>query len=73
MVRASVPDGRYLPSSVIKARTRQVAAFEHTNGRLPADVFELESAPDTAGILLLAACDRQQATIERGDDPPEPF
>ena len=36
-----------------------------TRGRLPADVFELEPPPQARGMLLLAACDRQQATIER--------
>ncbi|MGP4048830.1 hypothetical protein [Streptomyces sp. 2A115] len=37
--------------------------------RLPVDVFELEAAPRTARILLLSACDGQQAAIERGDEP----
>ncbi|MEU8433411.1 hypothetical protein AB0F18_10910 [Streptomyces sp. NPDC029216] len=31
-------------------------------------VFELEAAPRTARMLLLSACDGQQATIERGDN-----
>ncbi|MEQ4722717.1 zinc ribbon domain-containing protein [Nonomuraea sp. B19D2] len=69
-VRAAVPDGRRLPSSVIKARTRQVAAYLRANGRLPADVFELEDVPRAARMLLLAACDRQQATIERSESDP---
>ncbi|MFE5588477.1 hypothetical protein, partial [Kitasatospora sp. NPDC056531] len=69
-VRAAVPGGEYLPSSVIKSRTRQIAAFERKNGRLPADVFELEPAPRVARMLLLAACDGQQATIERSETNP---
>ncbi|WP_234393197.1 transposase [Streptomyces pactum] len=68
-VREAVPGGRHLPSSVITARTRQIAAFIHRQGLLPADVFELEATPQSARMLLLSACDRQQATIARGDDP----
>ncbi|MFE3450055.1 transposase, partial [Nonomuraea sp. NPDC059194] len=44
-VREALPGGLSLPSSVIKSRTRQAAAFERRHGRLPADVFELEPAP----------------------------
>ncbi|MEU8265371.1 zinc ribbon domain-containing protein [Micromonospora sp. NPDC048999] len=69
-LRAAIPGGQGLASSVIKGRTRQVAAFLHTNGRLPVDVFELEGVPRVARMLLLAACDRQQATIERSDTDP---
>ncbi|MEU8260393.1 zinc ribbon domain-containing protein [Micromonospora sp. NPDC048999] len=69
-VRASIPGGEGLPSSVIKGRTRQAAKFLAENGRLPVDVFELEGVPRVARMLLLAACDRQQATIERGDIDP---
>ncbi|MFI9325897.1 transposase, partial [Kitasatospora aureofaciens] len=69
-VRAAVPGGDYLPSSVIKSRTRQIAAFERKTGRLPADVFELEPTPRVAAMLLLAACDAQQATIERSESDP---
>ncbi|MGP4088991.1 zinc ribbon domain-containing protein, partial [Streptomyces sp. KR55] len=68
-VREAIPGGRHLPSGVIRSRTRQVAAFARKHGRLPADVFELEAAPRTARMLLLSACDRQQASIARGDDP----
>ncbi|MFG3295939.1 transposase [Streptomyces sp. NPDC048179] len=68
-VREAVPDGKRLPSSVIGSRTRQVAAFAKKHGRLPVDVFELEAAPRTARMLLLSACDGQQATLVRGDDP----
>ncbi|MEU5727042.1 hypothetical protein ABZ783_35240, partial [Micromonospora sp. NPDC047738] len=69
-VRASIPGGEHLPSSVIKSRTRQAATFVKVNGRLPVDVFELEGVPRIPRMLLLAACDRQQATIERCDTDP---
>ncbi|MEU9188401.1 zinc ribbon domain-containing protein [Streptomyces sp. NPDC048484] len=68
-VREATPGGRFLPSSVIKSRTRQAAAFERKHGRLPADVFELEPEPRVARMLLLSACDGQQATIERAGQP----
>ncbi len=64
-VREAVAGGQHLPTSVITSRTRQIAAFERTHGRLPADVFEAEAAPRTARMLLLSACDRQQAILER--------
>ncbi|MEV7026701.1 zinc ribbon domain-containing protein [Kitasatospora sp. NPDC093558] len=69
-LRAAVPGGDCLPSAVIRSRTRQAAAFEREHDRLPADVFELEPTPRAARMLLLAACDGQQATIERS--PAEP-
>ncbi|MFE9652788.1 zinc ribbon domain-containing protein [Micromonospora sp. NPDC006431] len=68
-VRQAIPGGQHLPSSIINARTRQVATFANANGRLPVDVFELEGVPRIGRMLLLAACDRQQATIERSADP----
>lgn len=68
-VREAVPGGKHLPGSVIKSRTRQVAADLRKHGRLPADVFELEPTPCIARMLLLSACDGQQATIERSDEP----
>jgi hypothetical protein len=64
-VRAAVPGGAGLPSSVITGRTRQIARFCATHRRPPVDVFELEPVPGVARMLLLAACDGQQATIER--------
>ncbi|MEJ8643131.1 hypothetical protein WKI68_20585 [Streptomyces sp. MS1.HAVA.3] len=45
-VRSAAPGARHLPSSVIKGRTRQVAAFVREHGRLPVDVFEAEDVPD---------------------------
>ncbi|MGI5141895.1 zinc ribbon domain-containing protein [Streptomyces sp. CA-106110] len=61
-VRAAVPGGKYLPSSIIKARTRQAATYLKANGRLPVDVFELEGTPRIPRLLLL-----KQATIERSE------
>jgi hypothetical protein len=70
LASAAIPGGEHLPSSLIKARTRQVMAFVKAQGRLPADVFELEPVPRTPRMLLLAACDAQQATIERHESDP---
>jgi hypothetical protein len=64
-VRGAVPGGEHLPSSVIRARTCQVLRFLDARGCLPRDVFDLEEPPAAARMLLLSACDRQQATIER--------
>ncbi|MGW5667979.1 zinc ribbon domain-containing protein [Micromonospora sp. NPDC003776] len=69
-VREAIPGGKDLPANVVKARTRQVVRFLNANGRLPVDVFELEDAPRVARMLLLSACDRQQATMERGEADP---
>ncbi|MFF3499580.1 zinc ribbon domain-containing protein [Streptomyces sp. NPDC003247] len=69
-VRAAVPGGEYLPSGLVRSRTRQITAFEREHGRLAADVFELEPTPRVPRMLLLAACDRQQATIERSATEP---
>ena len=33
-------------------------------------MFELEAPPRVPGVLVLAACDRQQATIERHETDP---
>ncbi|WP_307835285.1 zinc ribbon domain-containing protein [Streptomyces adelaidensis] len=68
--RAAIPGGEYLPSSVIRSRTRQITAFERKYGRLAADVFELEPTLRVPRMLLLAACDGQQATIERSATEP---
>lgn len=70
-VRAAIPGGEHLLSSVIKGRTRQVARFLTKHGRLPVDVFELEPNPRVARMLLLAACDGQQASIERSASKPK--
>ncbi|MFF0792353.1 zinc ribbon domain-containing protein [Streptomyces spiralis] len=69
-VRAAIPGGECLPSSVIRSRTPQIISFERKHGRLPADVFELEPTPRVPRMLLLAACDGQRATIERSVTEP---
>ncbi|WP_225097237.1 zinc ribbon domain-containing protein [Streptomyces sp. CoH27] len=69
-VRGAIPDGEFLPASIIRSRTRQVATFEQGHGRLPADVFELESTARVTRMMLLSACDGQQATIERSEAEP---
>ncbi|MEU8622410.1 transposase, partial [Streptomyces sp. NPDC048623] len=68
--REAIPGGEHLPSSVIRSRTRQIVSFRREHGCLPADAFELEPSPRTARMLLLAACDGQQATIERSATEP---
>ncbi|MEU8838776.1 zinc ribbon domain-containing protein [Streptomyces roseus] len=68
-VRAAVPGGQHLPSGVINGHTRRIAAFLKSHGCLPEDVFDLEGAPRAARMLLLSACDGQQAAIERADVP----
>ncbi|MFI5793242.1 zinc ribbon domain-containing protein [Streptomyces sp. NPDC051677] len=68
-VREAIPDGRHLPSGVITSRTRQIATFQRRYGWLPAGVFELETSPQAARMLVLSACDVQQATLARADDP----
>ncbi|MFD6876136.1 MULTISPECIES: zinc ribbon domain-containing protein [unclassified Streptomyces] len=68
-VRGVVPGGRDLPAGVIDARTRQIVTFLREHDRLPTDVFEIERRPRTARMLLLAACDGQQATMERSEEP----
>ncbi|MRH88428.1 transposase [Nocardia sp. SYP-A9097] len=70
-VRAAAPGGKYLPSNVVKGRTRQIARFAAGHGRRPVDVFELEPAPRTARMLLLSAVDQQQASIERSAIEPD--
>jgi hypothetical protein len=69
-VRAAMSGGGHLPSSVLTASTRQILRFADAEGRLPTDLFELQGAPQVARFLLLCACDRQQATIERSPTDP---
>ena len=50
----------------LRNRTRQVRAFKADHGgRLPAGLTELEAAPRTGGMVLLAAADKQLVTIQR--------
>ncbi|WP_017579990.1 zinc ribbon domain-containing protein [Nocardiopsis valliformis] len=67
-VRAAIPGGEHLPCSVIKGRTRQTTSYLCKHDRLPADVFELEPSPRVARMLVLSACDGQQASVERSED-----
>jgi IS605 OrfB family transposase len=69
-VRAAAPGGEHLPSAVVRSRTRQVIRYLQNHGRLPADVTGLEEPPHVPAILILAACDRQQAVLERHDADP---
>jgi IS605 OrfB family transposase len=69
-VRGAMTGGEHLPSSVFKASTRQIVRFLNTVGHLPRDLFELQDAPSAARLLLLCACDRQQATIDRSATDP---
>jgi hypothetical protein len=64
-VRAAMTGGEHVPSAVIRARTRQVARHLQDQGRLPIGVTGLEAPPQVPGMLILAACDRQQAVIDR--------
>jgi hypothetical protein len=69
-VREAIEGGRELPGSVIKGRTRQISRFLLAEGRLPGDVFEVEGEPRVSRMLLLAACDAQQATLTRDEVNP---
>ncbi len=69
-VRSAMPGGEHVPSSVFRARTRQVLRFRNAKGRLPGGLFELQGPPSVARMLLLCACDRQQAAIERSETDP---
>jgi hypothetical protein len=69
-VRAAAPGGEHLPSAVIRARTRQIIRYPRDHGRLPDGVTELEAPPRMPGMLILAACDRQQAVLERHEADP---
>ncbi len=69
-MRAAAPGGEHLPSPVIRARTRQAARYLKDHGRLPGGVTEMEAPPRVPAMLVLAACDRQQASIERHEADP---
>ncbi|MGW3566816.1 zinc ribbon domain-containing protein [Streptomyces sp. NPDC000941] len=51
-------------------RTRQIAAFHARHRRLPAGLTECEQAPGAGGQVVLAAVDKQLATIERCSEAP---
>ncbi|MFI1480361.1 hypothetical protein [Streptomyces sp. NPDC020747] len=62
---------KLLPAGVngaeIRNRTRQVRAYLSEHGCLPAGLCVLEGPPQVAGLVLLAAMDRQQVTLARVD------
>ncbi|MGW1256087.1 zinc ribbon domain-containing protein, partial [Streptomyces sp. NPDC002513] len=65
-LRAVLPAG--VSGVEIRNRTRQVRDFARAHaGRLPAGLCELEDPPAVAALVLLAAMDRQQTTLERRD------
>ncbi|MEV6592647.1 transposase [Streptomyces acidicola] len=65
-LRAALPAG--VGRAEIRNRTRQVSAYLREHGRLPAGLCELEGPPEVAGLVLLAAMDRQQVTLQRVDE-----
>ncbi|TMR88531.1 transposase [Nonomuraea basaltis] len=63
-LRAALPDG--VGAAEIRNRTRQIRAYSDAHdGALPADLTELEEPPACAAQIVLAAADRQLATLER--------
>jgi hypothetical protein len=59
---------RMTRTAEIRNRTQQIHAFKaNHNGVLPALLTELEAAPRTSGVVLLAAADKQLVTIQRTD------
>jgi len=63
-LRGRLPQG--VDNAEIRNRTRQIRAYTTDHGgRLPACLAELEAAPRTGGMVLLAAADKQLVTIQR--------
>jgi hypothetical protein len=63
-LRERLPRG--VRTAEIRNRTRQIHAFKtNHNGVLPACFTELEAAPRTSGVVLLAAADKQLVAIQR--------
>jgi hypothetical protein len=57
-------------TSVLRSRTRQIITFRARHGRLPADLTQCEQPPGAGGQVVLAAVDKQLATLERcAQDP----
>ncbi|WP_406217221.1 zinc ribbon domain-containing protein [Streptomyces canus] len=74
VLRAACPDGQAVAASVLRARTRQIAAFQAAQGgRLPVDVCALEGAPGGGRQVVLAAADKQLSTLTRCEDDPAHF
>jgi hypothetical protein len=65
-LRAVLPDG--VDNPTIRNRTRQITGYVSENGRLPADLCELEQPPTVARQVSLAAADRQQVVVDRIDE-----
>jgi Putative transposase DNA-binding domain len=63
-LRGRLPQG--VDNAEIRNRTRQIRAYTTDHGgRLPACLTELEGAPRTGRMVLLAAADKQLVTIQR--------
>ncbi|MCJ0867975.1 transposase [Streptomyces sp. AP-93] len=67
---AACPQGTVVPASVFRSRTRQVLRFLAVHRRLPAGLCELEAAPGGGRQVVLAAADKQLATLTRCEDDP---
>jgi hypothetical protein len=65
-LRAVLPDG--VDNPTIRNRTRQITGYVTENGRLPANLCELEQPPTVARQVSLAAADRQQVVVDRIDE-----
>ncbi|MEU9717639.1 zinc ribbon domain-containing protein [Streptomyces sp. NPDC047976] len=69
-LRAVCPQGAAVPASVFRSRTRQVLRFLAVHRRPPVDLCELEAAPGGGWQVVLAAADKQLATLARCQDDP---
>ncbi|MHA5054049.1 hypothetical protein [Streptomyces sp. SD15] len=64
-LRAALPPG--VSTAEIRNRTRQVGAFAAEQGRLPSGLCESKGPPEIAPLVLPAAMDGQQVTLDRLD------
>ncbi|MEV4106085.1 transposase [Nonomuraea sp. NPDC049695] len=62
-LRALLPDG--VGAADIRNRTRQILTYRDEHDAFPADLTDLEEPPNVAAQIVLAAADRQLATLER--------
>ncbi|MCJ0870543.1 zinc ribbon domain-containing protein [Streptomyces sp. AP-93] len=69
-LREACPQGTAVPASVFRSRTRQVLRFLTGYRRLPVGLCELEAAPGGGHQVVLAAADKQLATLVRCEDEP---
>ncbi|WP_371548588.1 zinc ribbon domain-containing protein [Streptomyces sp. NBC_00554] len=69
-LRKACPDGQAVATSMLRTRTRQVAAFQASQGCVPVDVCALEGAPGGGRQVVLAAADKQLCTLTRCEDAP---